>query len=264
VGRRNSAIRRARIVAVIVATGCGGVDALGPSSSGTSGACQVGAGLDGVAYDIGKSRFAFGSTPVRDDQSGSIRWVGAHGVLAIEPTGQVTGAINSDAPERSLADWSDDPDALSSHVVAYFVSLGVEPCQIARSNVLGGSSRTVALARGFETIPVIESIAFSDMRISDQTTTEGFYWPSLSAEVAAAARAFRDRLSEPAALAAYKAKLPADVQGEGIVVIHHTSGLSTDPFAAAALYDVAPPPQAGSYLPPRSYDADGNEVKRRW
>jgi hypothetical protein len=42
-----------------------------------------------------------------------------------------------------------------------------------------------------------------------------------------------------------QAKLPADAQGDGLVILHHTSSLSTAPFAAAATYDVAPP--AGPY-----------------
>jgi hypothetical protein len=169
--------------------------------------------------------------------------------------------MNADAPESALPDWSEDPDALAEHVRAYFISLGVEPCQIERSNILAGSGgRTVALARGIESIVVVESLAVAQIRSNDESTNEAFYWPAISADVLAKARDLRDRLADPALLASYKAKLPPEVQGDGMVVIHHTSGLSTHAFEAAALYDVTPATELG-LRGVRSFDADGNEVK---
>src|SRR5882757_618251 len=49
--------------------GCGG-GAISPAPAAASAAvtgCEVGAPLKGAAYDITKTRFAFGSTPVRND-----------------------------------------------------------------------------------------------------------------------------------------------------------------------------------------------------
>ncbi len=67
-------------------------------------------------------------------------------------------------------------------------------------------------------------------------------------------------LVNPTELAAYKAKLPADAQGDGLVILHHTSSSSTSPFAAAATYDVEPPPAPLGLGSTLSFDADGNPV----
>jgi len=249
-----------------VCFGCGS-GPLAPGAGSTTGAvtgCEVGAPLTGAAYDVKKSRFAFGSTPVRDDANGFMRWVGDHGVVAIEVSGGEIGSLNGGAPEAGLPDWSGDPTALSAHVTAYFASFGVSSCQVANAGVNGGSGgRTIALARSIDGIAVSESIAFARFDNQDQSTSEGFYWPTIPADVVTSARAFHDKLADPAQLAAYKAKLPADGQGDGGVVLHHTSSSSTTPFAAAATYDVeTPPSEFGRAV--LSFDAAGNPVTTIW
>jgi hypothetical protein len=246
--------------------GCGTGSPLDPSAtSAVVTGCEVGAPLAGAAYDITKSRFAFGSTPTRDDANGFVRWVGVDGVVGIEQSGGELGILNAGAPEASLPDWSDDPAALASHVTAYFVALGVSPCQIGVASVNGGSDgRTIALVRTVDGINVAESLAYARLDDQDQSTSEGFYWPTIPADVVASARAFHAKLGDPAELAAYKAKLPADAQGDGLVNLHHTSSSSTSPFTAAATYDVEPPPGPlgrGSTL---SFDAEGNPVSSGW
>ena len=52
------------------------------------------------------------------------------------------------------------------------------------------------------------------------------------------ARALRDQLSTPGARAAYKAKLPANAQDEGQVVIHHSGTIWGSSFQSVASYDV--------------------------
>src|SRR5258708_809481 len=90
--------------ASLACPGCG-TSALSPDPTSRSGAvtgCEVGAPLAGATYDLKKSRFAFGSTPVRDDANGFIRWVGVDGVVAFEQSGAEIGSMNGGAPEASL------------------------------------------------------------------------------------------------------------------------------------------------------------------
>ena len=172
--------------------------------------------------------------------------------------------MNAGAPEPNLPDWSDDPTALAKHVTDYFVAMGALTCQVALTPIHGGSGgRTVALARGVYGIPVSESVAFARLNTDDQTTSEGFYWPLVAADVVDAARSFRDRLAIDAELAAYKATLPADAQGDGQVIIHHTSAISSDAFHAAASYDVVQTSPLG-FARILSFDEDGNPAPTNW
>jgi hypothetical protein len=247
-----------------VGCGVGSPTAL-PVASGVVTGCEVGAPLAGAAYDITKSRFAFGSTPSEDDANGFVRWVGVDGVVAIEQSGAESGSLNGGAPEASLPDWSGDPAALTAHVTAYFVTLGVSACQIGSAGVHSGSDgSTIVLVRSVDAISVAESIAYARMDSQDQSTSEAFYWPTIPAEVVASARAFQATLADPTGLAAYKAKLPANAQGDGVVILHHTSSSSTSPFAAAATYDVEPPPGPLGLGSTLSFDADGNPVSASW
>jgi hypothetical protein len=252
--------------ASLACIGCG-ASPLAPNSTSTSGAvtgCEVGAPLKGATYDITKSRFAFGSTPVRDNLNGFMRWVGVDGVVAIEKSGGEIGSMNGGAPEASRPDWSGDPVALGAHVTAYFESFGVSPCQVGGSQVNGGSGgRTILLWRSIDGMSVSESLAFARFDDQDQSTSEGFYWPEIPADVVTTARAFHARLTDPTALAAYQAKLPSDAQGDGVVNLHHTSSSSTSPFAAAATYDVeTPPSEFGRSI--LSFDADAKPVSAAW
>jgi hypothetical protein len=86
-----------------------------------------------------------------------------------------------------------------------------------------------------------------------------------------AAVTFANQLADPAGLAAYKAKLPADAQGQGHVAIHHTSMGSQSPFYAAATYDVvqtAPPSDDGGINfggdEDLSFDPNGHPVTTAW
>jgi hypothetical protein len=251
----------------MVCLGCGGsslAPGAGPTTSAVTG-CEVGAPLTGAVYDLAKSRFAFGSPPVRDDANGFMRWVGNDGVVAIEVSGGEIGSLNGGAPEASLPDWSSDPAALEAHVGAYFASFGVASCQTANAQELDGAGgRTISFPRSVDGIPMSESLAYARFDNQDQSTSESFYWPTIPADVVTAARALHVGLADPTALAAYKAKLPADAQGDGGVVVHHTSSSSTTPFAAAATYDVVM--TVGSLGMPAvlSFDADGNPVSNAW
>jgi hypothetical protein len=249
----------------LACVGCTGSAIDGSAASGDGAGCEVGAPLVGAAYDVTKSRFAFGSTPSEDDANGFVRWVGIDGVVGIEQSGGELGILNAGAPEASLPDWSADPTALISHVTAYFATFGVSSCQIEDAQVNGGSDGpTIELARSVDGINVAESLAYARFDNQDQSTSEGFYWPTIPADVVMSARAFQAMLADPTELAAYKAKLPADAQGEGLVVLHHTSSSSTTPFAAAATYDVTPPASPLGFGSTLSFDADTNSVSASW
>ena len=185
--------------------------------------------------------------------------------------------MNAGAPETDLPDWSSDGEALAAHVTAYFGSMGVATCQISGAEgtysaggggAVGGdatfmaaSQTNVGLVRAIDGIPIVESRAFARFDTNDQTTYETFYWPTIPADGRGA------RLPRSArragALAAYKAKLPADAQGDGRVVIHHRMGGSSLPFTAVATYDTMQmtPEDDGGDL---SFDPDGNSVIETW
>jgi hypothetical protein len=202
--------------------------------------------------------------------------------------------MNADAPESNLPDWSSDRAASAAHVLAYFESMGMEACQVPGSGATyfasgtgtadGGftsftsNGSTTELERGYSGIRINESIAFARFESADQTTSESLYWPAIPADVVSAAIAFQTALATPAGLAAYKALLPPDAQGDGHVIIHHSSSGSQGPFAAEATYDVlstvpADAGQAGgdsgvliAIDEPQllSFDSNGNLVSIPW
>jgi hypothetical protein len=258
------------------------VSALGACSNdaGGSAACRPDAALRGATYDIAKSRFAFGSKPVKQNEGPLVRWVGSDGALAIFSDGSAAASLNGGAPEANLPGLNGDP---TEHVRDYFIAMGAEACQIDAGDIhasaeaggpVNGSvtvTRTfptsVSLVRAIDGIDVAESIAWAQFDVQDQTIAEGFYWPEIPADVVKAAIAFRDWLSDASALAAYKTKLPADAQGEGNVVIHHTGEGGLRPFAAAAVYDVVQTQPDGSSFGKAGnlyFDRDGRPVSNAW
>jgi hypothetical protein len=99
--------------------------------------------------------------------------------------------------------------------------------------------------------------------VNGETTNEAFYWPEIPADVVAAAQAFRDQLAAPGGLAAFKAKLPANAQGDGSVVIHHHVAGAAGAFKAVAVYDtvtMTPENDGGDVY----FDASGNSVTDTW
>jgi hypothetical protein len=201
--------------------------------------CDPGAELTGAEYDIAKSKFAFGSTPTKSESNGLTRWTGANGVVGVFPNGSTLASLNGGAAEADVKDWTSTHETLTEHVRAYFLSMGVAPCQSANTQTLGGSAGVaISLNREVAGIPVIGSTAYAQFNEHDLSTSEGLYWPTVPASVVTAARAFAAQLTEPAGLASYKAKLPANAQGEGQVVVHHSPSTSTQAFAALTSYDV--------------------------
>ena len=235
-----------------------------PRYSNSASSCQAGATLSGSLYDIAKSRFAFGNTPVRESSSTMLRWLGSDGVVAMYPNGSELGIMNAGAPETNLPDWGSNTNALAQHVLEYFESMGLPACQVASTSVLGGSlGNTIGINRGADGIPVVESYAYARINSNDQSTSEDYYWPPIPADTVTAAQNLRDLLFDAQALANYKTKLPATAQGDGQVVIHHTGASSSSPYQSAATYDVpySSPLGMGTTL---SFDINGNPVTTAW
>jgi len=190
-----------------------------------------------------------------------VRWTGSDGVVGIYACGKEMGVANATAAGANLPDWSSSASVLSGLVFQYFVSMGMEECQIGDSTVLNG---TVSIGRGVDGIPVVESNAFARFNSEGKTTSEGLYWPPVPAATVVAAMDFRQVLSDPIVLAAYKAKLPSGAQGVGRVSIHHstcTLAASPSEVIAAATYDVI---QDGGMRATVSFDVNGNAVETSW
>jgi hypothetical protein len=268
------------VVALAMLAGCGSGHASGSSEAGSDVAvCPINEALAGTSYDVSKSRFAFGGTPVKTVSGSITHWTGPDGALAIFSNGEMLAILNANAPETDIAPLSGTEAMLTAYVRDYYVTMGVPPCQIASSNIVswsgGGSGSamgdagetivtggvTLGLRRGVAGIPVQESLANAAFDVDYQTTSETFYWPEIPVDVVEAAAALQAKLADPQALAAYKAKLPKNAQGDGQVVIHHTDGsLSFDPFKAVATYDVLMSGDAGDQNPDLSFDGSGNPV----
>lgn len=207
-----------------------------------------------MTYDLAKSKFAFGGTPTKTEMNGLVRWVGPQGTLVISPLGDVNASTNG----ASGADWSADPTALTAHVRAYLVSLGIAECQIGKEQVNAGSGgRTILLQRTVVGVDVVSSTAGARMNTDDKSTYEIIRWPAIPSATIAAAKSFRDQLADPTALATYRTKLPANAQGEGQVAIHHTIRF-TNPMRFDVTWDV----NTGSAV--ESFDANGAKISGVW
>jgi hypothetical protein len=261
--------------------GCSSTPSAASSGVSTEGGsdCPTGGPLAGAAYDIAKSKFAFGSAPVAVDAGPLVRWTGSEGVVAVFPDGSEMASLDANAPAGNLPGWSSDAETLSGLVTSYYVSMGVESCQIAGIEATysaGGGGSTdggsavvveeqtiVGLGRAVDGIPIEESSALAQFDVQGQTTYEAFYWPEIPADVVSAALAFRDQLAMPGALAAYKAKLPADAQGDGSVVIHHHVAGTQGAFVAVATYQtvqITPEDDGGGLY----FDPNGQPMMDTW
>jgi hypothetical protein len=275
-GKSQSSVLHPRVGILGGASACDS----GETSTSSTTSCLTDRALSGAIYDIGKSRFSFGSQPVQQKDGNLIRWVGVDGALAIFSDGSERASLNGGAPEANLADWSADTDKLSAHVRDYFVAMGVATCQIANLGidasgsaggpvdggalVVSAGPNTVVLSRAIDSIPIAESVAVARFDVNDQTTAEGLHWPEISAELVTSAITFRNRLKDSQALADYKTKLPDDAQGDGQVMIHHSSAGTSSAFQAVVVYEVTQtfPADAGVLLRGlgESLDFDSNGV----
>ncbi|HEY4015298.1 MAG TPA: hypothetical protein VGM06_18265 [Polyangiaceae bacterium] len=228
--------------------------------------CGVGLPLAGIAYDVTKSRFAFGSTPPMTEVEGFAEWTGTDGFLAIRSDGSEVAFLNPNAPEQALADWSSNPSAATAHAADYLGAMGLEACQsIGNVETFIGDpaipmpTLRVAFTREILYVAVPDSSAVVRFDADDQTTYESVWWPEIPADVVAAARAIVLQL-EVRGTAAFTAKLPANAQIPGGAVIHHSPVASTRPFVAVAMYATFDSAQNAEL----DFDIDGNPVADTW
>jgi hypothetical protein len=89
------------------------------------------------------------------------------------------------------------------------------------------------------------------------------YFASMGVPACQIANTGENQLAAPGGLAAFKAKLPANAQGDGRVVIHHRVSGSSLPFTAVTTYDTVQltPEDDGGDL---HFDPAGNPVTDTW
>ncbi len=169
--------------------------------------------------------------------------VGTEGTFA---TWLVTGAANGvrdvPIPDPVIGVYPGGADAQNAVVKSYFVTAGLPEKQIASISadgtvylhgpyVLEGSY--TLLHRGWEGVPIDDSIASAFLDAKGRSASEQVYWPEIPGEILAQARAFQKLLADPAQKAAYVAKLPASSRVANLV-IHHTSWFWQGSFQAQA------------------------------
>jgi hypothetical protein len=260
-----------KLLAAVVFLGLLGCSGPNASSQNTP-PCDETQARTGVAYDVAKSRFSFGGTPIETKSASIDQWTGPDGALGVFSNGYTLATLAGDAPEADLPPLLATSAMIKDYVTDYFVGLGVSACQIQESRILSlgeGSLSgdagdtdllgqvTVGLDRAIHGIPVVESIAMAEFDIDYQTTSETFYWPTIPSDVVSSALALQARTQTSVELASYKAKLPRDAQGSGRLLIHHTPGVATSSsFSAVAVYSVMSL-NDGSLL---SFDVNGQAV----
>ena len=248
------------LLVLAVVSACTGSSSDSPGPDGVG--CPDGGGAGAVAYDISKSRFAFGGKPsMSTDPGGDVTWSGPDGGLTISPSGLAGAQLHSDAPENDLPPATTDFATEVAYARDYFATMGIPGCQVE-----AGSYAFSLLQRVVQGVSVVESVATARFDSDNTTTSEELYWPAIPASVVMAAVAFHEKLMEPKALDAYKRKLPRNAQGSGQVVIHHSDPAAAEfsPFASLTTYDVITIDDAGSGNANLSFDVDGNAVTLPW
>jgi hypothetical protein len=199
--------------------------------------------LSGYTHTFGHSRFNLGNLISEKDEFGMHKVVGTEGTFA---TWLVSGAANGvrdvPIPDPAIGVYPGGPDAQNAAVKSYFVAAGLPEGQVASISadgtvymrgqyVLEGSYSL--LHRGWEGVPIDDSIAFAFFDAKGRSASEQVYWPEIPSEVLTQARAFQKMLADPAQKAAYVEKLPASSRVAKLV-IHHTSWFWQGSFQAQA------------------------------
>jgi hypothetical protein len=265
-----------RFVAPVLFVACS-ASSPATTTADAAASCTVDGALPGVAYDVSKSRFSFGGTPVKTVTSSITHYTGPQGELGIFSNGEALASLDATAIDGTIAPLSGTAAMLQAYSQQYFGTMGLPSCQVASeagvtssvsasgddaSETVTPGATSVILRRTLGTIPVVESLALADFDVDYATTSEDFYWPKIPASVVETATSLQAKLATPQGLAAYKAKLPSDAQGTGHVAIHHSGGSESAGFVAIATYDLdALPPSAPQDEDPPSFDANGKLVE---
>jgi hypothetical protein len=206
------------------------------------------------------SRFNVGKDAREVREAGFTKTVGSEGVFAThDTTGAVYSVPNATASAARARPLS-DPKAHTEQVLAYFKGSGVPQDEI------GGTHITTAMAaegtageaphqvkprlvgyythldRVIDGIPVVGSMAWARLSDAGEVVEESVYWPAISSNTVAGARALAAIAADPAKEASLRSAITRnapDAAGlKGRVIIKHTPGHESPEFVEAAVYDV--------------------------
>lgn len=202
------------------------------------------ADLPGYTHTLAHSRFDLGSLVGEIDESGMHKVIGTDGTFATELASGAVVATHDDVPfpDPRTGVYPGDADAQNAAVRSYFVTAGLPEDQIASisadgtglvqgENVLSGWYSL--LHRGWQGVPIVDSMADAAFDAEGRSAFEQVYWPPIPGAVLAQASALQKMLADPVQSAAYLMKLPASSR-DGIAVIRHTSWYWQGPFQAQA------------------------------
>lgn len=199
--------------------------------------------LSGYRHTFGHSRFDTGSVTSEVEEYGMHKVVGDVGTFATQlVSGGAIAIPNVPFPNPAFGVYSGDADDQNGAVRSYFVSAGLPEEQVASVTADGTvylhgdyqlSGWFSSLNRGYEGVPIDNSIAFAAFDASGRSSEEQVYWPEISADVLEQVHAFQDMLADPGQKSVFVQKLPASSR-EAILVIRHTSWFWQGDFAAVA------------------------------
>jgi hypothetical protein len=197
------------------------------------------------------SRFDLGTLVTEKDEFGMHKLVGTDGTFATEiVSGGATGIRNATFPDPATGVYPGGADAQNAAVKSYFVGAGLPEDQVASvsgqgtvylhgQDVLEGTYSL--LNRGWNGVPIVDSIAYAAFDAKGRAAVEQVYWPEIPSDVLAQVQAFQKMLADPAENAAYVAKLPASSRA-GRIVIRHTAWFWQGSFRAQACWQQASNP----------------------
>jgi len=272
----------ARASAVVILTCCAACSST-PAEPGGGERAQTpqnevtaSADVPGYQHTLAHSRFDVGPNPREYAEYGWSKTNGPDGIFSVNLDNHAARAIpHPSSPALQAGPYGSSLQEHNDHVLAYFVGCGIPRDQIASVDgspevETGGSpsdttsssfklvSYTSSLVRAADGIPVVDSVAWARFNATDQVVRETVYWPAIPGQVLADAEALRTKLSDPTALAAFQAHLPAGATGSRVVIRHRGMDNHNGSFGAAAVYDVID----GQVV--RHFDANGQEEQLPW
>jgi hypothetical protein len=202
--------------------------------------------LPGYIHTFSHSRFDLGTLVTEKDEFGMHKLVGTDGTFATEIISAAAIGTHNNVPfpDPATGVYPGDSDMQNAAVKSYFVTAGLPGDQIASlsadgavytngQDVLEGSYSM--LHRGWNGVPIVDSIAYAAFDAKGRAADEQVYWPEIPSDSLAQVQAFQKMLADPTQKAAYLEKLPASSRAANIV-IRHTSWFWQGSFQAQACW----------------------------
>ena len=197
--------------------------------------------LSGYNHQFANSRFDIGEIISEMDQFQMHKVVGSVGTFSTQLASQAVLAVpNVPFPDPAFGVFPGDSEDQNAAVRSYFVGAGLPEDQIA--SVAADEAGLVRgefvlrgwwsiLNRGWDGVPIDDSIANAAFDASGRASGEQVYWPEIPGYVLDDVRTFQTMLADSTRKAEYIAKLPATSR-DAILVIRHTSFFWKGPFRA--------------------------------